>query len=77
MNRAPDMNVSTKHPKRVFVKRTVELEIRLSYYDRVKNMMPPVLLDTGVVAEDAPSASYAYESEGELRDLYEEMSARC
>lgn len=60
------MDVSTKHPKRVFVKRTIELEIRLSYYDRVKNMTPPELLETGVVAEDAPRASYAYESEGEV-----------
>lgn len=59
------MDVSVKHPKRVFVKRTIELEVRLSYFDRVKGTIPPTMLDTGVMAEEAPSATYAYESEGE------------
>ncbi|ORY91755.1 MIF4G like-domain-containing protein [Leucosporidium creatinivorum] len=59
---APDMDVSAKHPKRVFVKRTMELEIRLSYYDRVKGTIPVVMLDTGVIPDDAPGAEYAYEN---------------
>lgn len=58
------MDVSAKHPKRVFVKRTIELEIRLSYYDRVKGTIPEVLLDTGVCPDDAPGAEYAYENSG-------------
>lgn len=59
------MDVSAKHPKRVFVKRTIELEIRLSYYDRVKGTIPEIMLDTGVVPEETPGAEYAYESAGQ------------
>ena len=59
------MDVSAKHPKRVFVKRTIELEIRLSYYDRVKGTIPEIMLDTGVVPDEAPGAEYSYENIGE------------
>ncbi|BGO90576.1 hypothetical protein NBRC10512_005296 [Rhodotorula toruloides] len=58
---APDMDVSDKHPKRVFVKRTMDLEIRLSYFDRVKNTIPGSMLDAGVFPDDAPGPDYAYE----------------
>ncbi|GAA6014699.1 hypothetical protein JCM10207_006907 [Rhodosporidiobolus poonsookiae] len=59
---APDMEVSPKHPKRVFVKRTLDLEIRLSYFDRVRNTIPEAMLDTGIMASEAPGPEYAYES---------------
>ncbi|GAA5895142.1 hypothetical protein JCM6882_008291 [Rhodosporidiobolus microsporus] len=59
---APDMDVSEKHPKRVFVKRVIELEVRLSYFDRIKNTLPEALLDTGVVPDDSPGPEYAYDS---------------
>lgn len=61
---APDMDCSTKHPKRVFVRRVIELEIRLSYYDRVKGTIPPAMLETGVVADEAPGPEYEYEDKG-------------
>ncbi|CEQ40467.1 SPOSA6832_02087, partial [Sporobolomyces salmonicolor] len=61
---APDMDVSDKHPKRVFVKRTVELEVRLSYYDRVKGTIPEVMLETAIMPDDAPGPEYTYESSG-------------
>lgn len=60
--RAPDMDVSEKHPKRVFVKRVIDLEMRLSYYDRIKGTIPEAMLDTGIVANDAPGPEYAYDS---------------
>lgn len=66
---APDMDCSTKHPKRVFVKRVVELEVRLSYYDRVKGTIPPVMLETGVVADEAPGPEYEYEDGGHKHAL--------
>ncbi|GAA5864299.1 hypothetical protein JCM1840_006735 [Sporobolomyces johnsonii] len=59
---APDMDVSDKHPKRVFVKRTIELEVRLSYYDRVKGTIPEVMLETAIMPDDAPGPEYTYES---------------
>ncbi|KAI5475967.1 nuclear cap-binding protein subunit 1 [Pseudohyphozyma bogoriensis] len=58
---APDMDPGAKHPKRVFVERTIDLEVRLSYYDRVQGTIPQVLLDTGVMDNDAPGPHYAYE----------------
>ncbi|BGP23709.1 Nuclear cap-binding protein subunit 1 [Rhodotorula toruloides] len=58
---ATDMDVSDKHPKRVFVKRTMDLEIRLSYFDRVKNTIPGSMLDAGVFPDDAPGPDYIYE----------------
>ncbi|GAA6063502.1 hypothetical protein JCM10212_004764 [Sporobolomyces blumeae] len=58
---APDMEVSDKHPKRVFVKRVIELEVRLSYYDRIKGTIPEAMLETAVMADDAPGPEYAYE----------------
>lgn len=58
------MDVSAKHPKRVFVKRTMELEVRLSYYDRVKGTIPEPMLDTGVIPDVGPGPEYAYENSG-------------
>ncbi|GAA5821849.1 hypothetical protein JCM11251_004742 [Rhodosporidiobolus azoricus] len=59
---APDMDVSDKHPKRVFVKRVIDLEVRLSYFDRIKGTIPEAMLDTGVVPDDSPGPEYAYDS---------------
>lgn len=58
------MELGAKHPKRVFVARTIELEIRLSYYDRVKGTIPEEMLKTGVVADDAPGPANTYEEPG-------------
>jgi len=64
---ASDMvDVSDKHPQRVFVKRTMDLEIRLSYFDRIKNTVPGSMLDAGVFPDEAPGPEYAYEDEREL-----------
>ncbi|GAA5893972.1 hypothetical protein JCM8208_001295 [Rhodotorula glutinis] len=61
---ASDMvDVSDKHPQRVFVKRTMDLEIRLSYFDRIKNTVPGSMLDAGVFPDEAPGPDYAYEDE--------------
>ncbi|KAK4056523.1 Nuclear cap-binding protein subunit 1 [Microbotryomycetes sp. JL221] len=61
---APDMDeVNINHPKRVFVQRTIELEVRLSYYDRIKGTLPDELLDTNVVSEEAPAANYEFAAE--------------
>jgi len=58
------MEVSDKHPKRVFVKRVIELEVRLSYYDRIKGTIPETMLETAVMADDAPGPEYDYDSSG-------------
>lgn len=58
------MSESEKHPKRVFVKRVMDLEIRLSYFDRIKNTVPGSMLETGVFPEEAPGPDYVYEDPG-------------
>ncbi|GAA5986795.1 hypothetical protein JCM10908_000901 [Rhodotorula pacifica] len=58
---AADMDDSEKHPKRVFVKRVMDLEIRLSYFDRIKNTVPGSMLEAGVFPEEAPGPNYVYE----------------
>lgn len=63
-SRAADMDESEKHPKRVFVKRVMDLEIRLSYFDRIKNTVPGSMLDAGVFPEEAPGPDYVYEDSG-------------
>lgn len=63
------MEVSDKHPKRVFVKRVIELEVRLSYYDRIKGTIPEVMLDTAVIPDDAPGPEYDYDASGTLTTL--------
>ena len=66
---ASDMEVSDKHPKRVFVKRIIELEVRLSYYDRIKGTIPETMLETNVMADDAPGPEYYYDSSGAFFSL--------
>ena len=58
------MDLDAKHPKRVFITRVIELEVRLSYYDRVKGTIPEIMLDTGAMADAAPGPEYAYEAAG-------------
>lgn len=58
------MNLGGKHPKRVLVERIIELEVRLSYFDRVKGTIPEVLLVTGVMKDEAPGPVFGYEVVG-------------
>lgn len=58
------MELDDKHPKKVFVARVIELEIRLSYYDRVKGTIPEALYESGIMPDDAPGSNYTYEAEG-------------
>jgi len=49
------------HPRWVFVSRVIELEIRLSYYDRIKETVPSPFLDAGLMPSDAPGPVFEYE----------------
>ncbi|KAG5721518.1 Nuclear cap-binding protein subunit 1 [Termitomyces sp. T112] len=59
----PDLALSVQHPKRTFMRRAVEFEIRLSYYDRILKTLPepmqsPVAL---IIAEQAPGPYFEYD----------------
>jgi nuclear cap-binding protein subunit 1 len=57
------------HPKWVFVSRVIKLEIRLSYYDRIKETVPSAFLDAGLMPSDAPGLIFEYEDSGETRSM--------
>ena len=58
----PDTTLEPSHPKIVFMKRIVELEIRLAYFDRVKQTLPDEIQAVAMPQEE-PAAFFTYESE--------------
>ncbi|KAJ3533816.1 hypothetical protein NM688_g7231 [Phlebia brevispora] len=59
----PDITLSPQHPKRVFMRRAVDYEIRLSYYDRIFKTLPEPMQapDSLVLPPEAPGPGYEYE----------------
>lgn len=56
---------SSSHPQKVFIARVLELETRLSYYDRIKATLPDTYLaSSAVFPKIAPSPDFTYEAEG-------------
>lgn len=63
----PDLGLSVHHPRRVFMRRAVNYEIRLAYYDRILKTLPEPMHaeDAYVVPKQAPGPSFEYEDPGE------------
>ena len=62
MNRVPDLGLVEYHPKRSFVRRAIELEMRLSYHDRILKTLPePMQIDLNVIAAQSPGPNFEYE----------------
>jgi nuclear cap-binding protein subunit 1 len=59
----PDLELPEYHPKRLLMRRVVDFEIRLSYYDRIVKTLPGPMADpaAGVLPAQAPGPSFAYE----------------
>ena len=58
----PDTNLAATHPKVVFMKRIVELEIRLAYFDRIKQTLPDEVQAVAMPpVEPSPVFTYADE----------------
>lgn len=58
----PDTSLPESHPKIVFMKRIVELEIRLAYYDRIKQTLPEEIQAVAMPREE-PSPVFTYADE--------------
>ncbi|KIM25191.1 hypothetical protein M408DRAFT_331298 [Serendipita vermifera MAFF 305830] len=60
----PDLQLDINHPKRTFMRRTLELEIRLSYYDRIMKTLPEPMQspDAQVMPTEVPGYDFEYES---------------
>lgn len=51
-----------QHPKRSFVRRAIELEVRLSYHDRILKTLPELMqTDPNVIAVQPPGPNFEYE----------------
>ncbi|KAG9017386.1 hypothetical protein FRB95_000806 [Tulasnella sp. JGI-2019a] len=59
----PDLSLSAHHPRRKFINRAIELEIRASYYDRIKETLPADFHapESHAVPFEAPGPNYEYE----------------
>ncbi|KZT12669.1 uncharacterized protein LAESUDRAFT_733291 [Laetiporus sulphureus 93-53] len=59
----PDMSLSSRHPKRKFMRRAVEFEIRLSYYDRILKTLPEPMQapDAQVMPDEGPGPDFDYD----------------
>ncbi|KAL4241306.1 Nuclear cap-binding protein subunit 1 [Abortiporus biennis] len=59
----PDLTLCVQHPKRVFMRKAVDCEIRLSYYDRILKTLPEPMqsVDAQVMPEESPGPVYEYD----------------
>ncbi|CDR99104.1 related to 80 kDa nuclear cap binding protein [Sporisorium scitamineum] len=67
-----DTELESAHPKIVFMKRIVELEIRLAYHDRVKQTLPEEIQAVAMPSEE-PAAVFTY---GDPSHPYSAQAAR-
>ncbi|KAI0751203.1 cap binding protein 80-PB [Daedaleopsis nitida] len=59
----PDLTLVPLHPKRNFMRRAVEYEIRLSYYDRILRIIPEAMAEpeVRVMPDGAPGPEFEFE----------------
>jgi len=58
----PDLALTDQHPRRAFIRRAIEYEIRLSYHDRILKTLPEAMqTDSTVIAYQGPGPEFNYE----------------
>ncbi|KAJ7367816.1 MIF4G like-domain-containing protein [Mycena albidolilacea] len=59
----PDLSLSIQHPKRAFMRRALEFEIRLSYHDRILKTLPAEMQapEGHTIGEQAPGPDFEYD----------------
>lgn len=64
--RTGDLELSPQHPKRIFMRRAVEYEIRLSYFDRIVKTLPESMQspDAEVLPAEPPGPTFTYDDPG-------------
>lgn len=60
----PELELPAGHPKRAFMRRIVDLEVRLAYHDRILETLPEPMTQDASVISDAPDPVWPYEQEG-------------
>jgi nuclear cap-binding protein subunit 1 len=66
INRIPDLELPSAHPRRAFIRKVVDSEVRLAYHDRILQTLPEPMQakEAEVIGED-PQPNWPYEREGE------------
>jgi nuclear cap-binding protein subunit 1 len=69
MSRVPDLSLPVQHPRRAFMRRAVEFEIRLAYHDRILKTLPESMQEPEAytIAREAPGPAYEYDDPGMSR----------
>ncbi|KJA21655.1 hypothetical protein HYPSUDRAFT_165386 [Hypholoma sublateritium FD-334 SS-4] len=64
----PDLALPIQHPRRSFMRRAVEFEIRLAYHDRILKTLPESMQgpDAYTIAATAPGPSFEYDDPANL-----------
>ncbi|KAH6896461.1 cap binding protein 80-PB [Coprinopsis sp. MPI-PUGE-AT-0042] len=59
----PDLSLPIQHPRRAFMRRAIEFEIRLAYHERIWKTLPEAMqgADAYVIPETGPSPAFEYE----------------
>ncbi|KAJ7762752.1 MIF4G like-domain-containing protein [Mycena maculata] len=59
----PDLSLAVQHPKRAFMRRALEFEIRLSYHDRILKTLPAEMQapEGNTISEQAPGPDFEYD----------------
>ncbi|PPQ81070.1 hypothetical protein CVT25_014533 [Psilocybe cyanescens] len=62
----PDLSLPVQHPRRAFMRRAIEFEIRLAYHDRILKTLPESMQtpDAYTIAEQAPGPAFEYDDPG-------------
>lgn len=62
----PDLSLTVQHPRRAFMRRAIEYEIRLSYHDRIMKTLPESMQtpEAYTIAEQAPGPDFGYDDPG-------------
>src|ERR1700761_8004285 len=65
-SRIPDLSLTLRHPKRAFMQRAIELEMRLAYHDRILKTLPADMQapESQTIAEQAPGPNFEYDDPG-------------
>ncbi|KII96021.1 hypothetical protein PLICRDRAFT_97224 [Plicaturopsis crispa FD-325 SS-3] len=64
----PDLALTVEHPKRAFMRRALEFEIRLSYHDRILKTLPEPMQaeDAHTISSEAPGPDFEYDDPAKL-----------
>ncbi|EIW70239.1 hypothetical protein TREMEDRAFT_43823 [Tremella mesenterica DSM 1558] len=60
-----ELELPASHPRRAFMRRLAELEVRLAYYDRIVDTLPPQIVSEkgAVLPAEPPEPAWLYEKE--------------